>query len=124
MILIRYLNRLNSLYDDNMNGVSEYYTDQHASPLVALSTLKIMYFKGEGNYGYFIHTVKGNDIRLMLDSQIVESRGGDFRITRHANGRAHRQIWNPVNGFKFVCTAWTFEWNVGSHLTLAEVHFL
>ena len=86
--LYQELDRLNSLYDD-MNGVTEYYTDQHASPLVVLSTLKIMYFKGEGNYGYFINTVKGNDIRLMLDSQIVESRGGDFRIARHANGRAH-----------------------------------
>ena len=40
-----YLNRLNLLYDD-MNCVTEYYTDQHASPLVVLSTLKIMYFKG------------------------------------------------------------------------------
>ena len=108
--LYQELDRLNSLYDD-MNGVTEYYTDQHASHLVVLSTLIIMYFKGECNYGYFIHTVKGNDIRLMLDSQIVESRGGDFRITQHANGRAHFQIWNPVNGFEFVCTAWTFEWD-------------
>ena len=63
------------------------------------------------NCGYFIHTVKGNDIWLMLDSQIVESRGCNYRITLHANGRAHFQIWNPANGFEFVCTAWTFEWD-------------
>ena len=93
-----------------MNSVTKYYTDQHASPLVVLSTLKIKYFKGESNYGYFISTVKGNDILLMLDAQIVEREGGDFGITRPANGRTHFKIWNSVDQFQFACTAWTHEW--------------
>ena len=59
----------------------KYYINQHASQLVVLSTLKIMYFKGESNYRYLISTVQGNDILLMLDLQIVEREGGDFGIT-------------------------------------------
>ena len=41
-----------------------------------------------------------NDIRLMLDAQIVEREGGDFLITRLANGRKHLKIWNPVDQFE------------------------
>ena len=80
-----------------------------SSPLVVLSTLKTMYFKGESNYGYFISTVKGNDRLLMLDSQIVEREGWDFGITRLANGRTHFKIWNPVDRLEFACTAWTHD---------------
>ena len=44
-----------------------------------------------------VRVTTDNDIRLMLDAQIVEREGGDFGIIQLANGRTHFKIWNPVD---------------------------
>ena len=89
---------------DHMNSVTQYYTDQHASPLVVLSTLKIMYFKGKSNYGYFISTVQGH-------TAYARCTDHDSRKRRRRFWRTHFKIWSPVDQYEFTCTAWTHEWD-------------